>query len=158
MRLPAISGQQVLMWVWVWVARCGHTWRSPPFHLVGICWPLNWPLLGNCTMSPRLARVLTGWQCLGGGPLGFETADRIGDCQVQRAGCLIPAVLFAEKGHHAVNSGVSRELGTSGPHAPRHAVPHRIDYLPALGRHSMCRRLPRSGPYCTYSTVHKLLH
>lgn len=111
------------MWMLVWVARCGHTWRSPPFHLVGICWPLNWPLLGNCTMSPRLARMLTGWQMLEG-PQGVETAGRIGDSQVQRAGCLIPAVLFA------VNSSVSRELGTSDPHASRQAVSHAVDLLP----------------------------
>jgi hypothetical protein len=58
----------------------GHTWHSPPFHLVGICWPLNWPLLGNCTMSPRLAR---GADWMGAemleGPLlvGVETADRV---------------------------------------------------------------------------------
>lgn len=47
------------------------------------------------------------------GPLGVETADRIGDCQVQRAGCLIPAVVVAGKGRHEVNSSVSRELGAS---------------------------------------------
>lgn len=37
-----------------------------------------------------------------GGAPGVETADRIGDCQVQRAGCLIPAVLVAKKGRHEV--------------------------------------------------------
>lgn len=111
MRIPAASSQ------WpadasVGVGVGGKMWTHLALTSIssrgalGICWSLNWPLLGNCTMSPRLARVLTGWQMLEGGPPGVETADRIGDCQVQRAGCLIPAVLVAKKGRREVNSSL----------------------------------------------------
>lgn len=90
---------------------------------------------------------------MGGQPPGVETADRIGDCQVQRAGCLIPAVAVAEKGRREVNSSVSRELGISEPHAPGHAVhtcrpPVGIDCLPATAC-TLETPLWVRGPYCT---------
>lgn len=152
--------------VGVGVARCGQWARLALTSISsrgapGICWSLNWPLLGNCTMSPRLARVLTGWRAgwLDGwmagwqmleGPPGFETADRIGDCQVQRAGCLIPAGLVAEGGRHEVNSSVSRELGASEPQAPGHTVPDGIAYQPGQVPAQVGVGCPRAGLGCRY--------
>lgn len=81
----------------------------------------------------------------GGGakPPGVETADRIGDCQVQRAGCLIPAVVVAEKRRREVDSSVSRELGISEPHAPGHAVHTRRLHMYLLGSTACLPACPR---------------